>query len=64
MRDINRIEPFIEKLLELWKLYPDLRFFQLVEFIKKQLNVVDAFYIEDNETLKIIENLLKANSET
>jgi hypothetical protein len=30
MRDPNRIDPFLKKLGELWKLYPDFRFFQLI----------------------------------
>ena len=30
MRDINRIDPLLAKLGELWKLYPDMRFGQLI----------------------------------
>lgn len=30
MRDPNRIEPFLDKLQELWQRYPDYRFGQLI----------------------------------
>lgn len=37
MRDINRIEPFLKELQELWEQYPDLRFIQLITIVRDKL---------------------------
>lgn len=58
MRDPVRIDPFLMKLSELWKKYPDLRFYQLVVIIGE---TKDMFYVEEPEILKRIEELLKEN---
>lgn len=55
MRDIDRIEPFLEKFKELWLKYPDLRFGQLFSFLEGKLGR-DTFYIEEDEWLKVIQN--------
>ena len=54
MRDINRIEPLLNKFEELWKSCPDIRFGQMV------YNIViakgsDIFNIEDDKMLLLIE---------
>lgn len=56
MRDIKRIDPFVNKLAELWKLHPDLRFYQLISLIG---DISDNFYKEDADILKKIEELIK-----
>ena len=58
MRDINRIDPLLAKLGELWKLYPDMRFGQLI------INLLDnpgkdPWCIEDDAWTEIIETYLK-----
>ena len=54
MRDINRIEPMMERLTELWKTEcPDWRFGQLISNLQSFLG--DPFYIEDDEMINLIE---------
>ena len=54
MRDINRIEPFMNELTEIWYTVPDWRFGQLIENLKKFAEVEDLFYIEDDKMLEIL----------
>ena len=54
MRDINRIEPFMNELTEIWYTVPDLRFGQLIENFKKFAEVEDLFYIEDDKMLEVL----------
>lgn len=55
MRDINRIDPFMEHLTQLWKKFcPDWRFFQLMSNID-QSDRLDPFYLEDEEAMAKIE---------
>lgn len=56
MRDINRIDPFLEKLGKLWKKVPDWRFGQIIENV---LGGTDPFFIEDEEMIKKFENYFK-----
>ena len=58
MRDINRIEPFLEILLKFWKQHPNLRFGQIVQIFKENCKT-DLFYLEDDKILEIIEDLIK-----
>ena len=51
MRDINRIEPFLDKFKELWKLNPDIRFGQLVYWLSIG---IDLFNVEDDKMLELI----------
>ena len=60
MRDKNRIPEFIVKLTNLWMLFPDLRFGQLVADIVAYGEHSDGFYIEDEEMLAIIEEMIEA----
>ena len=69
MRDINRIEPLMNELTEIWYTVPDWRFGQLISnfkcYIKFQHNIEDIFYIEDDKILEYIkefkENIFKCN---
>lgn len=54
MRDINRIEPFMNELTEIWHTVPDWRFGQLIENFKKFTEVEDLFYIEDDKMLEVL----------
>ena len=54
MRDINRIEPFMNELTEIWYTVPDWRFGQLIENFKKFTEVEDLFYIEDDKMLEVL----------
>lgn len=59
MRDPQRIDRIINKLRDYWKIYPDLRFNQLIDNILCK-NKIDTFYLEDDEfeqmiNLKIVE---------
>ena len=56
MRDINRIEPLLDKFEELWKLHPDIRFGQMVYILTSG---IDIFNIEDDKMLELINNRLK-----
>ena len=55
MRDPKRIWPFLTTLAELWELYPDWRFMQLVCNIQRQIGQ-DGFYIEDDKMQEILRN--------
>lgn len=56
MRDINRIEPFLEDFKTLWKQNPDLRFGQLVEILHRHSNHIELFSIEDDRMQQVIKN--------
>ena len=56
MRDPKRIKPFLKKLENLWLMYPDMRFFQLMFLLKPYDN--DGFYIEDHNIEKQINKFL------
>ncbi len=60
-RDGARIGSFTCKFAELWETMPDLRFFQVVSVIETRLKVKgcrDAWNVEENITLTVIEELL------
>ena len=59
MRDKNRIDPFIKKVVKYWKQNPDLRFGQVVSIIERQLGSErDIFYVEENELEIILDKLI------
>ena len=60
MRDINRIEPLLDKFEELWKLNPDIRFGQMVYNLTRGW---DLFNLEDDKMLEIINQLLQIQKE-
>lgn len=53
MRDINRIDPFLSQLREVWMQNPDWRFGQLVDNVACRVDC-DLFYIEDDVFLKVM----------
>ena len=54
MRDPNRIKPFLETIEKCWSKVPDWRFGQLIENLKRRLDIEDLFYIEDKELEELI----------
>jgi len=58
MRNINRIEPFLDKLGEAWKKYPDLRFSQLILILLSGYGK-DPFYVEDDVWLVVFDAYIK-----
>ncbi len=59
MRDINRIDNFMEEIKKLWKEnFPDWRFGQLItNFISWYKT--DLFYLEENDFLKAFNDFVK-----
>ena len=58
MRDVNRIDPFLQKLGEVWKKSPDLRFGQLVMNIK-QADASVIWNMEEEQWLEAMEEFSK-----
>lgn len=56
MRDINRIDPIIDKLREVWKQYPDLRLTQLMWVLGK--SNYTFFYVEDDHIEKKLDRAI------
>ena len=54
MRNPNRIYEILNLLQRGWEKVPDLRFGQLIENLKRYINIDDLFYIEDDEMTKKI----------
>lgn len=54
MRNPNRIYEVLNLLQRGWEKVPDLRFGQLIENLKRYINIDDLFYIEDDEMTKKI----------
>lgn len=60
MRDSKRIQPFLEKIEQLWLKNPDLRFGQLIIWMAKIAeHHSKLFYMEEKEFLKNMEELEK-----
>ena len=57
MRDPNRIKPFLETIEKCWGQVPDWRFGQLIENLKRRLDIKDLFYIEDEELEEAIKKI-------
>ena len=55
MRDPKRIWPFLSKLVELWELKPDYRFWQLLQSIPLDR---DLFFLEEAETEAILDKVI------
>jgi hypothetical protein len=60
MKDPNRIKNILDKLKEIWERYPDLRFGQLIMNLFKDY---ELFFMEDEELLKEIEDLIRLDKE-
>ena len=56
MRNPNRIYEILNLLQRGWEKVPDLRFGQLIENLKRYINIDDLFYIEDDELVEKIIN--------
>lgn len=54
MRNPNRIYEILNLLQRGWEKIPDLRFGQLIENLKRYIDVDDLFYIEDDELVEKI----------
>lgn len=54
MRDINRIDKFLERLGKCWKEVPDWRFGQFIQNVLGSYNG-DIFFPEDHEMIDFIE---------
>ena len=54
MRDIKRIRKFCNQLADIWEMYPDLRFCQLL-ICSSLFRGRDPFYIEDEEAIADLE---------
>ena len=59
MRDINRIESFMNELTEIWRTVTDWRFGQLIENFKTCEQIDDLFYMEDSEILEKLRHFKK-----
>lgn len=62
MRDMNRIEPFLNELGDLWKEKQDLRFGQLIYLLADKIGR-DIFFPEEAEWLEKIKELKRNNEE-
>lgn len=58
MRDIKRIDPFLKKLQELWEIFPDYRFGQIIYMLATEMGGHDINYQEEGEWLEAIERIL------
>lgn len=58
MRDPKRIEKVLAQLRSVWYQYPDMRFFQLVEFLKSKMDdkSFDTFYLEDDKLSEFLKD--------
>jgi len=56
MRNPERIKVIISQFGRLWKKYPDMRFFQLVDFLRNPNE--DVFYLEDDKVIERIREKL------
>lgn len=61
MRDPNRIPIFCYKLAKIWENFPDWRFGQLISNLTSRK---DIFYIEDDDFLKQLEDIVLVFPET
>lgn len=52
MKDINRIEPFMKILTEIWLESPNLRFGQLISNLFNYIDSDDMFFLEDYKWLE------------
>lgn len=59
MRDINRIDPFLEEIGEAWKKHPDQRFGQFMSNILGEMALKhgDLFFWEDDKFLEYMKEI-------
>lgn len=58
MRDPKRIKPLLMEIEKQWENFPDWRFGQLIENIKRFYGVDDLFFIEDDKMLELIKDFM------
>lgn len=61
MRDPKRIHLFIEKFEACWKMYPDLRFWQIIGMIAEsntEQRMIDPFFWEETDWLQGMDSIL------
>ncbi len=61
-RDMNRIQPFCDRLAKAWEKLTDWRFGQLMVNLMRDYEAehgCDIFYLEEDEMIRIIENYCK-----
>lgn len=67
MRDPKRIDVILQKMGEIWKEVPDMRFFQFMHALSYSVlddfNIEDLFYLEDEDFMVTINRLLKRKDE-
>ena len=61
MRDTKRIRKILNRFGDLWELFPDMRFSQVVNLIQFQCNTT-LFYLEDDILLELIEKTIEQYS--
>ncbi len=60
--DVNRIQPFCDRLARAWEKLPDWRFGQLMVNLMRDYEAEhghDIFYLEEDEMIQIIEDYCK-----
>lgn len=62
MRDINRIEPFLKELGDIWKQVPDWRFGQLMSNVLNSMPR-DPFFMEEDELLAYFKDYFSIEKE-
>lgn len=59
MRDVNRIDPFLEMLGEYWKKYaPDWRFMQFVCNLQRTIRS-DGYYLEEKDIEEYLKKMFR-----
>jgi len=59
MRDPDRILIIVMKFSTLWQRHPDMRFGQLVEYVRCVKDTASVFYIEDDTFEELLDKRLK-----
>lgn len=65
MRDKKRIPETLDLINKIWSKYPDLRFFQLLDYLvheyakDKQISSVDVFNLEDTNFIEFLKSYIE-----
>lgn len=63
MKDPMRISRISNKIMLVWKEYPELRYFQLMNILFSRMpSGTDLFYLEDNEFEKELDRVIQLES--
>lgn len=62
MRNPDRIKVVLSLLQQGWEKVPDWRFGQLIENLKRYINVADLFYVEDDKLAEQIAEFFDLNN--